>query len=234
MTVWDLMSDTNDQGYKYLDFLAQTAETDKSSSFHNYTEIYARYFDNLKNQPIRFLEIGIYKGASVKLWEDYFPNAELHFIDITPRHIKYKSERSQYYFLNQADGEAVKALMEKIGGEWDIVIDDGGHTMHQQVNSFKAIFPFLKSKGLYFIEDLHTSYHRHYGGTPPGQPLLEPNTLQYLFKLVDDLNYRGIVTDAGNNPLDKIPEDITKDWNIYQKELYSICFHSCLAVITKR
>ena len=54
-------------------------------------------------------------------------------------------------------------------GPWDVIIDDGGHMMQQQITSFKALFPHVTPGGLYFIEDLRTSFSAPYGGTPDGR-----------------------------------------------------------------
>jgi hypothetical protein len=66
---------TEDPDYSLLDALALASGTDKSSAGHNYTKIYAKYFASLKDKPIKFLEIGIFQGNSVKMWEDYFSEA---------------------------------------------------------------------------------------------------------------------------------------------------------------
>jgi hypothetical protein len=54
----------NDLGLKY--------GTDKSSSSHGYLDIYERHFCQMKDEPIRVLEIGIFNGSSLKMWEEYF------------------------------------------------------------------------------------------------------------------------------------------------------------------
>ena len=112
----------------------------------------------LEDKPIKFLEIGIFEGASVKLWEEYFKNADLHFIDITFQNIKHFSNRSHYHLCDQENPESLQAFIQKTGGDFDLIIDDGGHTMKQQITSFVTLFPYLKSGGIYIIEDLHTSY----------------------------------------------------------------------------
>ena len=155
-------STTQDE-YHYLDQMALETGTDKSSRAHNYTEIYAEHFAPLRNQSIKFLEIGIAAGESVRLWENYFPNASLHFIDICRDGIQYYSPRSHYYFLDQADPQALQEFAHLSGGSFDIIIDDGGHFMHQQIISFQTLFPYLQSGGLYIIEDLHTSYWTSHG-----------------------------------------------------------------------
>ena len=103
-------------------FVLETG-TDKSSAFHNYTRIYSKYLSKFKAAPIKFLEIGIYYGNSVKLWERYFPNADLHFIDIDPNQIHYHSIRSHYHFVDQANKKALSNFVIGEGGDFDVIID---------------------------------------------------------------------------------------------------------------
>jgi hypothetical protein len=72
---------------KYMDGLAIAANTDKSSRHHNYTRVYPKYFAAMRQKPITMLEFGIYMGHSAKMWEQYFPNAKLHFVDITDKKV---------------------------------------------------------------------------------------------------------------------------------------------------
>ena len=41
---------------------------------------------------------------------------------------------------------------------FDVIIDDGGHTMKQQLTSIVTLLPMVSSGGLYIIEDLETSF----------------------------------------------------------------------------
>lgn len=220
--------------YNYLDAIANQVQADKGSFYHDYTRVYSNYFKDLRNKPIRFLEIGIYKGNSVKLWETYFPLAELHFIDITSQNIEYFSSRSAYHFLNQEDISALKLLAESIGKPFDIIIDDGGHTMNQQINSLIALFPYVKSGGMYIIEDLHTSYWKEYGGS--GTPLF-PNakgttTVQFLKNLIDAVNAVGAKSQKAN--FYSAPPAISSHLTFWEKEVRSIHFYDSLCIIFKR
>ncbi len=224
----------NDEAYKYLDNLALTAGTDKSSAFHNYTKIYSKYFDSLRNEKIKFLEIGIYFGDSVKLWESYFPNADLYFVDINPSLIKYHSTRSQYHYVNQADAKAMHKLANALSGNFDVIIDDGGHKMDQQIISFQALFPYVKSGGLYIIEDLHTSYWKEYGGHGKiGKPASGSGTCtEFLKERIDDLNYTAGVTQCADS--NKISPDLKKSLNCYQDNIEAIHFYKSLCIIIKK
>lgn len=213
--------------YHYLNHLALESGADKSSNYHNYTEIYAQYFASLKEKPIKFLEIGIHQGSSVKLWERYFKNAELHFIDITFSTIKYFSDRSHYHLVNQEDPQALQKFAVETGGNFDIIVDDGGHMMNQQIVSFQNLFPHIKSGGMYIIEDLHTSYWPSYGGgNHPG------TTIAFLKGLIDELNFVGAHTmRASHRNLDPSFFNVL---NIYRGQVESMHFYDSLIIIKKR
>ena len=220
--------------YEYLDRLALEAEADKGSNYHNYTKVYANYFDAIKDKPLKFLEIGIYKGASVRLWESYFPNAELHFIDITLSNLIYQPSRANLHLADQSNSNQLLAVMNETGGQYDIILDDGGHTMDQQKTTFKMLFPYLKSGGIFIIEDLHTSYWRAFDG---GGDLNRPNarrqsTTEFLKGLIDDVNFVGARTGVANHDvnLDHIRQELTS----YREEILSITFYDSLCFITKR
>lgn len=226
-----------DPAYIYLDTLALKAGTDKSSAFHNYSRVYSKYFDAIRNHKIKFLEIGIYHGDSVKLWESYFVNAELHFVDIDSRNISYYSTRSQYHFADQENYDQMVTLASNLGGNFDIVIDDGGHTMRQQIVSFEALFPYMASGGLYIIEDLHTSYWEHWETTHQvrkGYPAaIRPNSCsEFLKDRVDDLNYTAAMNACAD--FDKVTPELRKTLNYYQANIDSIHFYQSLCIIIKK
>lgn len=222
------------KAYDYLDKLALESGTDKSSIFHNYTKVYASYFDPIRDLDLKFLEIGICRGESVKLWEKYFVNSELHFIDINPDTVVYHSSRSFYHYIDQSNFSALQKFAQNLGYTFDIIIDDGGHTMEQQIVSFLALFPFVSSGGFYIIEDLHTSYWKAYGGFGQvGQPVAGPGTCtEFLKKLVDDLNYTAGVTTCAD--FEKIPPTLKKDLNAFQASIDSMHFYQSICIIRKK
>ena len=46
----------------------------------------------------------------------------------------------------------------------DIIIDDGGHTMEQQIATFEELYPWVNDQGIYICEDTHTSYWGNFNG----------------------------------------------------------------------
>lgn len=155
--------------------------TDKAI-YHGFTHVYDNIFSPIRNENLKLLEVGIASGASVKMWEEYFPNAKIYAADI----FDYKyldNEKTKTFIMNQ---EVEEDLM-KVDNDFDIIIDDGGHTMKQQQNSLKILFTQkLKSGGYYILEDLHTSDPSYYiQGADFGQTHTN-NTLGLLYALKSD------------------------------------------------
>lgn len=138
--------------------------TDKSS-FHGFTDIYARYFEPLRDKPIKLLEIGIAGGASMRMWLEYFQNAEVLGIDhcsdfahhnLGPRGFQLHGDvRHKKLWEKLADRES--------GWQFDIVVDDGAHYSDAIIEAFNGAWPLLKPGGLYCVEDLHFLYAQEIG-----------------------------------------------------------------------
>jgi len=142
-------------------------KTDKGIHFHYFTEIYEHIFFPLKDTPIKIFEIGIWMGGSLNLWQDYFPYATIYGIDIVDKS-ELNTEKIKTFVADQANREQLQSFVDKYGSDFDIILDDGGHTMEQQQISLGYLFKHVKGGGYYIIEDVHTSLpeyypHPHYG-----------------------------------------------------------------------
>jgi cephalosporin hydroxylase len=130
----------------------------------HYFDIYDFWFKKYKNQPIVILEIGVYQGGSLNMWRDYFGiDAQIFAIDINPLCKQFETENTKIFIGSQEDKEFLKYVKTQVP-KFDILIDDGGHTMQQQIVSFEELYDHIKDDGLYLCEDLHTSYWEKYGG----------------------------------------------------------------------
>lgn len=137
-----------------------------------------------ENRPLNFLEIGISHGGSLKMWRNYFGSeANIYALDINP-HCTKMSEEGFNIIGDQEDKDFLRKTFSDI--VFDIIIDDGGHTMKQQINSFEALYPQVNPNGgIYLCEDTHTSYWS--GGWQGG--LYKPDTfMEYSKKLIDVVN----------------------------------------------
>lgn len=132
--------------------------------WNHYFEIYDRHLNHLRDKKINILEIGISHGGSLQMWEYYFKgNATIYAIDINPECKKLESESVKIFIGSQEDEKFLENIKKEIPFI-DILIDDGGHTMKQQINTFKYLFSHVIEDGIYICEDLHTSYWKHFGG----------------------------------------------------------------------
>jgi hypothetical protein len=86
------------------------------------------------------------------MWRDFFPNAQVYGADIASGSI-FKDERLETFRCDEDKEDEIKALIEKIGGDIDFVVDDASHHIHQQMFLFKTLMPLLKKDVIYACED---------------------------------------------------------------------------------
>ena len=105
--------------------------TDKCADHHNYVEVYDVYFQPKRQQVKRLLEIGVLRGHSLRLREAYFPTALIYGVDIEDASA-HDTDRIKTGVADQASRKKLEAFVESHGVNFDIILDDGGHTMEQQ------------------------------------------------------------------------------------------------------
>ena len=132
--------------------------------WQHYFEIYDRHFSRFRGQEVHIVEIGVFQGGSLQMWKDYFgPKAKIYGVDINPHCKALEEERVEIFIGDQKDRKFLRSLAEKIP-KIDILIDDGGHKMKQQIHTYEELFPYVDANGVYLCEDLHTSYWSRTGG----------------------------------------------------------------------
>ncbi len=150
-----------------------------------FIEIYQKCFDEFKNKEIKLLEIGIDKGDSLRIWRDFFPNAQICGLDIVKK--DFSINGVEFFMGDQSDHKFLKTIIDKYKS-FDIIIDDGSHLSKHIISSFSYLYSYLNDNGLYVIEDLQTSYIPRYGGSRI--KLNKSNTSMNFFKkLADSVNY---------------------------------------------
>ncbi|MDP4099352.1 class I SAM-dependent methyltransferase [Paenibacillus sp. P96] len=150
----------------------------------HYFDIYEFHFDRFVGKEINLLEIGVYQGGSIQMWKHYFgEQAMIYGIDVEPRSKLFEEERVRIEIGDQGDRNFWNQIKHSLP-TFDIIIDDGGHTMEQQRVTFEELYPLLSPNGVYLAEDLHTSYWSEYGGG-----YRSPNSfIEYSKSLIDKLN----------------------------------------------
>lgn len=162
-------------------------ETNEKRMMHkwmHYFEIYERHFAQFRNKEINLLEFGVLHGGSLQMWKQYFgPRAHIYGADINPRCSVLEEENIKILIADQDNRESLRNIT-KVLPKFDIIIDDGGHTMTQQINTFEELYSHLNFGGIYLCEDVLTSYWPAFGGG-----YKQPNTfIEYSKNLIDKLH----------------------------------------------
>jgi hypothetical protein len=167
-----------------LDRLAQRHKTDKRGGRHGFAAIYDSMLHERRDEPIKLLEIGVHRGASLRMWAQYFRRGEIHGIDIVESARQHASARIKVHIGDASRQEVLDPIIAEAGGSFDVIIDDGSHRYDDQYPSLLALWPHLAPGGLYAIEDLQTSYRKKYG-----MGYRAPGSTIELFKaLIDDVH----------------------------------------------
>jgi hypothetical protein len=136
---------------------------------HTYASYYHSIF-NLSRENIKFVfecglgtnnpnlksnmtENGI-PGASLRVWRDYFVNANIYGGDID-KDILFEEDRIKTFYMDQLNTNSIKSMWESINVEnFDIIIDDGLHEAEANLNFFLNSFHKIKKNGVYIMEDV--------------------------------------------------------------------------------
>lgn len=152
---------------KTLDEIMAECQSDKASVFtrtyakpHDYCRHLERFFEPLRNNPIKLVEVGVGGGESIRAWLEYFPNAFVYGVDLVSNTNEWNTPGAKthprYTFAcgNQSDEKLWKKFTEVYGGDWDVICDDGSHNSKDMAITFGSLWPYLNSGGIYELEDL--------------------------------------------------------------------------------
>ena len=146
-----------------------------------YFDIYHRHFQRFRGKPVNVLEFGVSHGGSLQMWKHYFGrHAHITGVDINPRTASLSEDRIDIVIGDQEDRKFLRRLGKRLG-HVDVLIEDGGHTMEQQIATFEEMWPRISDGGVLAMEDLHSSYKKRFGGE-----LKKPGTfIEYAKDLID-------------------------------------------------
>lgn len=148
--------------------LAEQYGTDKRPTDHNYVKMYEEIMEETRKSVNNILEVGFGPGASIRMWMDYFPNADVFCIEYFDKEYNevWKSPSTDIKGLNVVEGDStLEQTWTDLPSNFDYIIDDGSHFPEHQIATFLNGFPHLKSGGWYFIEDTHCGWEQIYGAT---------------------------------------------------------------------
>ena len=168
---------------KKFNELFKTHTGDGILKWSNYGDIYDKHFAPFRDQPINILEIGVLRGGSMRMWEKYFPNANIFGIDIDKDCLQYQSDRTKIFIGDQSDVSFLRNVKAKIP-RVDILIDDGSHRAKDQKATFEEMYYHVRKPGVYLIEDIEFNYWSDKDKKSPD------NFMKHMKNKIDEINIR--------------------------------------------
>jgi 8-demethyl-8-alpha-L-rhamnosyltetracenomycin-C 2'-O-methyltransferase len=188
--------------HQTLDQLAILHGTDKSSKHHNYCVIYEKFFEPLRDKDILLFEAGSggyhYPGRGfegARTWRQYFSLATIVSTDIHPK--TNIPDGVLFEQGSQDDLEFWQRLVDTYG-QPNVFIDDASHINPLTIDTFRIMFPMLKSGGTYVVEDLESSFWgvasdgTDFKGCSDHTNLHTYTTMNFLRRLINDVNAKHI------------------------------------------
>jgi hypothetical protein len=154
-----------------LCILAEKYGADKCPAIlHSYTPDYNNILTPIRFSANLVVEIGVgnpqcmisivghsYKaGASLRMWQDFFPSANIIGCDIRSD-VLFEENRIKCLYLDQSSSESLEQLYSTVNntyGKADLILDDGSHVKEHQEISFQHLWKLVKVGGFYIIEDI--------------------------------------------------------------------------------
>lgn len=206
----------------------------RCAKWDHYFEIYERYLAPFKGKNITYLEIGVQEGGSLDMIKTYYGDTVRTVgIDIDSKCLESTNRGHEIFIGDQSNKEFLTSIADKVGN-FDIIIDDGGHTSNQQIASFNCLFPRLNYGGVYIVEDLHCS--QYWPGYQDSD--LGINFLDYAKGLADKLSLYHMQVDWFHHRYNTLREHRStnhiKFKNFAVNDIFSIAFFDSMIVIEKR
>ena len=215
-----------------IEELGQLFKKYKTSKYgHLYHNLYGFYFGHIKNEQLNILEIGIGcgmsfgVGKSLMSWKEYFQNSKISIFEYNQNCAeKFRDKMDNLYIGDQSNFDDLRKVEKN--GPYDLIVDDGGHSRRQMINSLVGLFPYLKSGGVYAVEDLFfaNSNQRRYKDLDKS-----------MLNLINDLiNYLSVQDRGITISFEQYGQELQEGLKYLTKNLLSInCFRRSCAFIKK-
>lgn len=146
--------------------------TDKGTD-HNYIDVYDELLAKYQSMKgINVLEVGVFTGGSLKMFNEYFDHAIIYGIDpfirtdndalskeflkngATCLETKLMEDLKSYDRIKIVKGYSQSVLMGDT--EFAVIIDDGDHRPKTQFETFINLEQYVTADGVYIIEDIQS------------------------------------------------------------------------------
>lgn len=134
--------------------------TDKNTA-HSYLPLYDELLKNKKETATNILEVGVYGGGSIELWSKYFLNANIYGVELNSLNTISRPiiNKKNIILLTKTDAYDLDLLGKFKDIKFDLVLDDGPHSLESQIFFVKHYSKLLKHDGILIIEDIQNIEH---------------------------------------------------------------------------
>ena len=143
----------SDKGNKFINqYTRFSKKNNKLIKGHKYAVYYEMFIKKIKKKKLNILELGSFKGNATASFFFYFKNSFIYSVDLYPDLFIYKSKRIKNFKVDNSSEKELLSLSKK--KKYDLIIEDAGHYLKDQIISLFTLFPKLKKKGIYVVEEL--------------------------------------------------------------------------------
>lgn len=200
----------------------------------HYLDVYEQHFKKFQKKNPTILEIGVYEGGSLEMWNYFFDNeCNIYGIDINPKCIEkinsLKRNNIKVILGDQGSVDFWKNFL-KDKPKFDIIIDDGGHQMQQQIVSYEQLYDHMTDDGVYLCEDLHTSYWKRNNSS-----LHNPNSfIEYSKKFVDMINFYHIEKNAKGESENVLSDEDREKYKKFRDTTKSVHYYDSILILERQ
>mmetsp|Transcript_1999 Transcript_1999/g.2238 ORF Transcript_1999/g.2238 Transcript_1999/m.2238 type:complete len:416 (-) Transcript_1999:54-1301(-) len=129
------------------------------NGIHKWLQYFPAYERHLAKfigkEEVHILEIGIQSGGSMDMWKSVFgAGTHVYGCDINPKCKSYEDDQIKVFIGDQESPDFWKDVLSQVP-KIDILIDDGGHSVEQQIATLGIMLPHVSPDGVYITEDVH-------------------------------------------------------------------------------
>jgi hypothetical protein len=143
-----------------LEQIVDNSITDKNT-IHSYLPLYQKLLIGKKETAKNILEVGIFNGGSIKLWCDFFINANVYGLDIMNINDVYDGIKNNeriilYTSINAYDNDFFTTNFLNKNIKFDFMLDDGPHTLETMKQFIKLYSQIMMDDSILIIEDIQS------------------------------------------------------------------------------
>ena len=143
-----------------LEEIVDDSRTDKNT-VHSYLSLYQQLLISKKETAKNVLEVGICNGGSIKLWNDFFTNANVHGLDIMHINNVWEGIKNNEKIILHTSTDAydnhffITHFLNK-NVKFDFMLDDGPHSLESMKQFIHLYSQIMTNDGILIIEDVQS------------------------------------------------------------------------------